>query len=218
MADKNKIIEYKFALLGDSSVGKTSIFKKISTGKFFEQNIATIGTDKRTIDYNDIEVDIKGSKVKKSFQISLFDTAGQEKFRSITKNYFKGSNGIILVYDITNRTSFEHVEKWLTSIKEVLADWKTQDYLVLLIGNKLDLVTSGANEREVNIEEVNKKYSNSGIILGGECSAKDFTDEQFVDIFKDLAIKIINKVGEKVNRQHSKKVGKYKKKKNFCKI
>ena len=217
MSDTNKVKEYKFALLGDSSVGKTSIFKKISTGKFTEQNIATIGTDKRTIDYNDLEVNIKGVKSTKSFQISLFDTAGQERFRSITKNYFKDSDGIILVYDITSRITFDHVEIWLSSIKEVLSDWKTHDYLILLIGNKLDLVNNGEKEREVNIEEVNKKYGNSGIILGGECSAKEFSVEQFSDIFKELAIKIFNKFGEKVNKQHSKKVGKYKKKrKYFC--
>ena len=218
MAEKNKLIEYKFALLGDSSVGKTTIFKKISTGIFSEHNISTIGTDKRTIDFNDVEVNIKGKKVKKSFQISLFDTAGQERFKSITKNYFKDADGIILLYDITNKITFDHVETWLASIEEVLSDWKTHNYLILLMGNKLDLATNGEKDREVNIEDVNKKYGDSGIILGGECSAKDFSDEQFLDIFKDLAIKIFDKVGEKVNKQHSKKVGKYKKKSRFCKI
>ena len=218
MAEKNKLIEYKFALLGDSSVGKTTIFKKISTGIFSEHNISTIGTDKRTIDFNDVEVNIKGKKVKKSFQISLFDTAGQERFKSITKNYFKDADGIILLYDITNKITFDHVETWLASIEEVLSDWKTHNYLILLMGNKLDLATNGEKDREVNIEHVNKKYGDSGIILGGECSAKDFSDEQFLDIFKDLAIKIFDKVGEKVNKQHSKKVGKYKKKSRFCKI
>ena len=218
MAEKNKVIEYKFALLGDSSVGKTTIFKKISTGIFSEHNISTIGTDKRTIDFNDVEVNIKGKKVNKSFQISLFDTAGQERFKSITKNYFKDADGIILLYDITNKITFDHVETWLASIEEVLSDWKTHNYLILLMGNKLDLATNGEKDREVNIEDVNKKYGDSGIILGGECSAKDFSDEQFLDIFKDLAIKIFDKVGEKVNKQHSKKVGKYKKKSRFCKI
>ena len=218
MAEKNKLIEYKFALLGDSSVGKTTIFKKISTGIFSEHNISTIGTDKRTIDFNDVEVNIKGKKVKKSFQISLFDTAGQERFKSITKNYFKDADGIILLYDITNKITFDHVETWLASIEEVLSDWKTHNYLILLMGNKLDLATNGEKDREVNIEDVNKKYGDSGIILGGECSAKDFSDEQFLDIFKDLAVKIFDKVGEKVNKQYSKKVGKYKKKSRFCKI
>ena len=96
-------IEYKFALLGDSSVGKTSIFRKISTGNFSEQNIATIGTDKRTINYTGLEVEMNGQKVNKSFEISLFDTAGQERYRALTKNYINGADGVILVYDITEK-------------------------------------------------------------------------------------------------------------------
>ena len=213
-----KITEYKFALIGDSSVGKTSIFRKISTGNFSEENITTIGTDKRTINYTDIEVNIKGQKEKKSFEISLFDTAGQERFRSITKNYIKGSDGIILIYDITNKVSFDHVETWLDNIKEILHDWKESNYSIMLLGNKLDLVNSGEEKRMVDINEGQKKCNNSGIIWGGECSAKDFTLEQFSDLFKDLTINIFNKIGEKqVVKQHSKKIGKYKKKrKGFC--
>ena len=212
------ITEYKFALIGDSSVGKTSIFRKISTGNFNEENIATIGTDKRTINYTDIEVNIKGQKEKKSFEISLFDTAGQERFRSITKNYIKGSDGIILIYDITNKETFDHVEGWLDNIKEILSDWKASNYSIMLLGNKLDLVNSGEAKRKVEIDEGQKKCNNSGIIWGGECSAKDFTVEQFSDLFKDLTINIFNKIGEKqVVKQHSKKIGKYKKKnKGFC--
>ena len=157
-------IEYKFALIGDSSVGKTSIFRKISTGNFSDENIATIGTDKRTINYTDIDVDIKGQIEKKSFEISLFDTAGQERFRSITKNYIKGSDGIILIYDITNKESFDHVETWLGNIKEILSDWKASNYLIMLLGNKLDLVNSGVAKRMVEIDDGQKKCNNSGII------------------------------------------------------
>ena len=210
-------IEYKFALIGDSSVGKTSIFRKISTGNFSDENIATIGTDKRTINYTDIDVDIKGQIEKKSFEISLFDTAGQERFRSITKNYIKGSDGIILIYDITNKESFDHVETWLGNIKEILSDWKASNYLIMLLGNKLDLVNSGQAKRMVEIDDGQNKCNNSGIIWGGECSAKDFTAEQFSDLFKDLTINIFNKVGEKqIAKQHSKKIGKYKKKSKGC--
>ena len=210
-------LEYKFALLGDSSVGKTSIFRKISTGNFSEQNIATIGTDKRTINYSDIEVELNGEKVKKSFEISLFDTAGQERFRSITKNYIKGSDGIILIYDITNRDSFEHIEIWLQNIKEILSDWKTSTYSIMLLGNKLDLLDNGESKRMVETEESERKCSNSGIIWGGECSAKNFTDTQFSDLFRILTIDIFNKIGEKkVVKQHSKKIGKYKKNRSLC--
>ena len=210
-------IEYKFALLGDSSVGKTSIFRKISTGNFSEQNIATIGTDKRTINYTGLEVEMNGQKVNKSFEISLFDTAGQERFRSITKTYIKGSDGIILIYDITNRETFEHIESWLGSIKEILSDWKTSTYSIMLLGNKLDLIEDGDQKRMITTEESEKKCQNSGIMWGGECSAKSFTDTQFTELFKNLTIDIFSKVGDKkVSKQHSKKIGKYVKKRSLC--
>ena len=217
MEGTSSVINYKFALLGDSMVGKTSIFKKISTGNFYTESIATIGTDKRTMDYNDIEIEINGKIEKKNFSVSLFDTAGQERFRSITKNYVKGSDGIILIYDITNRESFEHVETWLNSIKEVLSDWKASDYLIMLLGNKLDLVEQEEIDRKVEINEAKNKCGNSGIQWGGECSAKTFTDSEFINLFQGFAVNIYKKLGDRnVNNQHVKKIGKYRKKKKFC--
>ena len=217
MAEDNSIINYKFALLGDSSVGKTSIFKKISTGQFFLENIATLGTDKKSIEYNDIEIETNGKTEKKSFLIELFDTAGQERYRSITKNYIKGSDGIILIYDITNKETFEHVEKWLTSIKDVLSDWKASNYLIMLLGNKLDLIDIEEYERKVEIDEAKNKCDDNEIHWGGECSAKDFTDSQFIDLFKNFTISIYKKNGAKtVKKQNSKIIGRYKKKRGFC--
>ena len=218
MEGTSSVMNYKFALLGDSMVGKTSIFKKISTGDFYLQSIATIGTDKRTMDYNDIEIEIDGKIEKKNFSVSLFDTAGQERFRSITKNYIKGSDGIILIYDITNRESFEHVEMWLNSIKEVLSDWKASDYLILLLGNKLDLVEQEQIDRKVEINEAQNKCKNSGIQWGGECSAKTFTDSEFINLFQEFTVNIYKKLGDKNvnNNQHVRKIARYRKKKKFC--
>ena len=218
MEGTSSVMNYKFALLGDSMVGKTSIFKKISCGDFYPQSIATIGTDKRTMDYNDIEIEIDGKIEKKNFSVSLFDTAGQERFRSITKNYIKGSDGIILIYDITNRESFEHVEMWLNSIKEVLSDWKASDYLILLLGNKLDLVEQEQIDRKVEINEAQNKCKNSGIQWGGECSAKTFTDSEFINLFQEFTVNIYKKLGDKNvnNNQHVRKIARYRKKKKFC--
>ncbi len=146
MAEDNSIINYKFALLGDSSVGKTSIFKKISTGQFFLENIATLGTDKKSIEYNDIEIETNGKTEKKSFLIELFDTAGQERYRSITKNYIKGSDGIILIYDLTNKASFKNINTWLKGISENIDINKTS---FVLVGNKCDC----DDLRQVSLEE-----------------------------------------------------------------
>ena len=192
----NEVIKYNFAFLGDSGVGKTSIFRKIATNSFSHNTIMTIGTDKRTIYYTDIDVEIGGNKVKKSFEISLFDTAGQERYRALTKNYINGADGVILVYDITERKTFEHIELWLKSIIDILSDWNNSNYLIILIGNKYDLI-GPKDEREVEIEEGKNLCDNKGIIWGGECSAKEFTDDQFKDLFKDFTLKVYSKIGMK---------------------
>ena len=148
MEDKNEFIKYKFDLFGDSQVGNTAIFHKISTGFFLSNNLSTQGTDKQVIDFNDLEVEFNGIKIKKSFKITLFDTAGQERYRSITNNYIKNTDGVILIYDITKKISFEHVEEWLSSIKNNLSDWNKSNYLIMILGNKLDLASK---DREVNL-------------------------------------------------------------------
>ena len=211
----NKVIKYTFAFLGDSGVGKTSIFRKMSKGEFNYNTIMTIGTDKRSLSFTDLDVEIGGNKVKKSFEISLFDTAGQEKFRSLTKNYINGADGIILVYDITKKSSFEHIEIWLKSIIEILSDWKNSDYLIILLGNKLDLINP-KEEREVETEEGQNLCDDKGIIWGGECSAKDFTDAQFIDLFKDFTLKLFKKIGVKDTDTIKNIKSKKKKKKKCC--
>ena len=216
MKDNAPII-YQFAFLGDSEVGKTSIFRKMITGNFTGNAISTLGIEKKTISYTDLYVENKGNKYQKNFEVSIFDTAGQEKYRAITRNYIKGSDGVVLVYDITNKQSFEHVETWLDSILEILSDWNYSNYLIILLGNKLDLIGQEEENRRVKTIEAKNLCDKKGILWGGECSAKDFTAEQFSDLFKDLTINIFNKVGEKqIAKQHSKKIGKYKKKSKGC--
>ena len=90
--------DYKIILIGDSGVGKTSLFKKISNGIFTGKNISTIGMDKITIIFKDINVDIKGKEQKEDFNIMLYDTAGQERYRAITKNYFQGTDMVYMIY------------------------------------------------------------------------------------------------------------------------
>ena len=219
MAKNQNNIIYKFAFLGDSQVGKTSIFKKMSIGDF-TLNVSTIGIEKKTFFFNDIDIEIKGNKEKKSFQIEIFDTAGQERYRSLASNYIKGSDGVILIYDITKKPTFEHLKDWLASIKDILSNWNTNDYLILLLGNKLDLVEENENSREVSLKEVYDKYDNSGIILGGEVSAKNFSDKQFLDIIQNLAVNLYIKKGNNSNKGNNstklEKPNKIIKKKKFC--
>ena len=125
----NDIIEYKIILIGDSLSEKTLFFKKLTGNINEEKNISTIGIDRRTITlYLDFEEN-KNTK-KKKFDIFLVDTAGQERFRAITKIYFKGCDGILIFYDVTNRESFDNVDSWLESIFESLDENERSKYCI----------------------------------------------------------------------------------------
>ena len=97
---------YKVLLLGDSTVGKTCFLLRYCDNDFQESHLSTIGLDYRlkTMTLNN------GKKIK----LQIWDTAGQDKYRSITKNYYKGAHGIILIYDVTNYQTYENVKNWIT--------------------------------------------------------------------------------------------------------
>ena len=213
MSDKEKI-EYKIILLGNSAVGKTSLFKKIITGEFSEKNISTIGMDRRTMQ---LEVDINdnGTTSTKSFEISLVDTAGQERFRAITKTYFNGADCILLIYDVTNQESFLNVKSWIESIHESIGNHEDSKYVIVLIGNKIDLIGVDGKERCVEEDEAKRKCEEFKLEWGGECSAKTFTDIQLKDLIKEYVKHIYKKVGpKKVTQQVVKKMNQKKKKKS----
>ena len=213
MMDEKPSIEYKLILLGDSAVGKTCLFKKLTKHTFSEKNISTIGIDKKTLQ---IEIDVSEDKKpqqKKLITICLLDTAGQEKFHTITKSYIKGANGVILMYDLTNKESFNSIEQWVNSISEINGKVNDPDseYLIFLLGNKLDLITNGEKDREVSPEEGQKKSENQGITWGGECSVKEFSADQFNEMIKDYVKKLYNKIGEKKDdKQKNQRLDSYK--------
>ena len=205
-------IDYKVVLIGNSGVGKTSLFKKITTGQFSEKNISTIGMDKKTLNL-EIEVNQDNQIVKKEVNVSLVDTAGEERFRSITKNYFKESDGILLLYDVTNKETFKNVEGWIDSIHESLGNHNNSKYLIFLIGNKTDLIGVDDYQRDVQEEEGRTKWEKKSLVWGGETSVKNIELTELKDLFKDYVKKIYDKVGEKiVTKQVTKKMDSYKKK------
>ena len=190
---------YKIILIGDSSVGKTCLFKKLTTGNYSEKNISTIGMDRKSISVN-IKIIENGSEVEKPFNIQLWDTAGQERFRSITKGYYKDSQGLLLLYDITNKETFENLDKWISGVRDSLGDEDKDNnkYIIILLGNKLDLAENG--DRKVTTEEALEKCKEFDIIWGGECSAKDFTAEELKKKFEEYTKEIFNKIGYYIPR------------------
>ena len=200
--EQNEELEYRLILLGDTSVGKTCLFKKLLLGIFMDKNVSTVGIDRRTIKIL-CELEEKGEKVTKNVTINITDTAGQERFKAITKSYYKGSDGAVLLYDITDKKSFEHVKDWIESIKTSANTIDYDKYCIFLIGTKIDLIENGKKEREVELDEAQSKCEEYNLEWGGECSNIDFTPEQYIEIFKGFIQILYKKIGPKKFVQQS---------------
>ena len=131
----------KLVIIGDSGVGKSNFLFKYTEGQFSELHVATVG-----FDYKSKIVTLPESKKKVKLQI--WDTAGQEKYMSVNKNLFQRVQGIILMYDITQRETFERLNIWLNIIKQM-----TNDIPIILVGNKLDEENNPENGRIVEYNE-----------------------------------------------------------------
>ena len=173
---------YKVLLLGDTDVGKTCFLFKYTDNTFHENHIATIGLDYR----------VKKIKLKNGKEISLqiWDTAGQDRFRAITKNYYKGAHGIVLIYDITNNQTFENVSKWVNQIHEEVS----LNVVIFLAGNKLDL----EKKREISYEIGEKLAKELGCTFF-EASAK--TGVNIDEIFNELAESLYVIYGKNIVKQ-----------------
>ena len=131
---------FKIVLIGDTSVGKTNILSKYLTDEFDPESKATVG----------VEFGTKNFKIENNIvKVQIWDTAGQERYRSITNAYYKGAKGALLVYDITNKKSFDNLDKWISDLK-INGDEKIS---IVLLGNKSDL----ENQRVISTEEGKNK-------------------------------------------------------------
>jgi len=167
----------KLLTLGETEVGKTSIVLRYSDDKFHDNKIATIGIDFK------IKIIKKGNE---KIKVSIYDTAGQERFKNIVKHYYKGANGVLLIYDITKRDTFEKLEFWLEDLKENSDN--LNNLFIYLIGNKNDL----EERREVDFEEANK-FAKEKNIPYIEVSAKTGNNikKLFDEMIKGTLTKII---------------------------
>eukprot|EP00794_Sanderia_malayensis_P008788 gene8788-9726_t len=128
--------EYKVMLIGDSGVGKTCVLVRFKDGAFLSGSfISTVG-----IDYKNKTFSLDGSSIK----LQIWDTAGQERFRSITHAYYRDAQALLLLYDVTSRSSFDNTRAWLSEIQE----YTSGEVVILLLGNKADLSKEKAVKRE----------------------------------------------------------------------
>ena len=189
----------KLGTLGESKVGKTNLSNVFIGNKFDDEELSTIGVGNLIK-----KIDIKYKEKSKSISLKIWDTAGQERFKSVATQYIKSCDGLLIVYAVNDRTSFEKIEEWL---KEVEEKKNTNNKVPLvLIGNKIDL----ENERVVSKEE-GEKLAEKYNIEFFECSAKNginvneafqYLIDSCVEIHHDdifNAIKKININNEKVD-------------------
>ena len=177
---KKEIPKYKIIFLGDQGTGKSCILNRFVEDKFDDNYQATIG-----LDFQSKNVKIDNQDV----HLLLYDTAGQEKFRSLIPMYTRDANIIILVYDITRKESFNHIPDWINGLTNVNFD----NVIFALVGNKIDL----DDKREVNKDEGIKLAQEKKCIFE-EVSAK--TAENFSELFyKQLFDEIVNKFKPGVN-------------------
>lgn len=172
---------FKLVLIGDSGAGKSCLLLRFADDMFTDSYITTIGVDFR---FKTIPVD------KKNIKLQIWDTAGQERFRTITSAYYRGSDGIIMVYDICDRESFLHVDDWLNEVNRYV----NESTCKILIGNKCDMEAS----RQVSTEEAKKKAEELGIAFI-ETSAKDATHVE--SAFQMMSAELIAKREQQGGRQ-----------------
>ena len=187
---------YKILLLGDSEVGKSCFLMRYSDNIFVENYITTIGLDYK-LKY--VQLD-SGETIK----VQLWDTAGQDRYRTIAKNYYKGSHGILLLYDITKENSFENIREWVQNIREEVYE----KAIIFLIGNKIDK----KNERKITTEQGQKLAAEYNLPFF-EASAK--SGENVEEIFKNL-YKKISEVYVDMQKEKGRKLNSNAKKKIKC--
>ena len=170
----------KVIIIGDSGVGKTNIMSKFLKNKFMEEWKATV-----RVEFGSKLFDLNGHKIK----AQIWDTAGQEKYKSITGAYFKGSKGALVVYDITQKSTYESLEKWINDLKSA-GDPKIT---IILIGNKSDL----EENRQVSKEQGEEKAKSFGCaFLETSALSGDNIDKAFNMMVKEIFEKFSNDSAE----------------------
>ena len=170
----NQDFVFKLVIVGDSGVGKSCLMHHFIYNRFKKDTTQTIG-----VDFSAKSIKLGSQEIK----LQIWDTAGQEKFRSVARSYYRGAIGIVIVYDITKAESFQHVPQWLNDAKNSARN----ECSVCVVGNKSDLEDS----RLISLNE-GSKYCLENNLMHFECSA--FTGQNVDEIFLSLSKHILNKI------------------------
>jgi Ras-related protein Rab-2A len=182
---------FKYIIIGDTGVGKSCLLLQFTDKRFQPVHDLTIG-----VEFGARMITIDGKQIK----LQIWDTAGQESFRSITRSYYRGAAGALLVYDITQRHTFNHLTSWLEDARQ----HSTSNMVIMLIGNKCDLFA----RREVQKEEGEAFAREHGLIFM-ETSAKTAAnvEEAFINTAREIYTKIQEGVFDPTNEVNGIKIG-----------
>ncbi|EGD81649.1 hypothetical protein PTSG_02365 [Salpingoeca rosetta] len=165
---------FKFLVIGNANTGKSCILHQFIENKFKSDSTHTIG-----VEFGSKVINCGGKSVK----LQVWDTAGQERFRSVTRSYYRGAAGALLVYDISNRESFNALTNWLTDARTLASP----DIVIVLVGNKKDLEA----DREVTFLEASR-FAQENELMFLETSAR--TGENVEEVFLKCARSILSKI------------------------
>ena len=181
---------FKYIVIGDTGVGKSCLLLQFTDKRFRPDHDLTIG-----VEFGARLISLDGKQIK----LQIWDTAGQESFRSITRSYYRGATGALLVYDVSRRDTFEHLSGWLEEARQN----GNNNMVIMLIGNKCDLEV-----REVSKEEGQKFAAKHGLIFL-ETSAKTAqnVEEAFLTTARKIYDNILNNVYDLTSDAHGIKVG-----------
>ncbi|KAM3146858.1 hypothetical protein pb186bvf_001012 [Paramecium bursaria] len=166
---------FKVIFVGDTQVGKTHLMSKFAKDQLPKNAVPTIG-----VEFTTKIINLKNGN---SIKLQLWDTAGQERYRAIASAHFKRASGAIVVFDLTKPVTFENINKWIKDVR----DQASPQIVIILVGNKLDLVQKDPQVRQVETE-IAMNYAKEQNIKYFESSS--FTGESIQDIFETLVIDI----------------------------
>ncbi|KAF4659614.1 Ras- protein Rab-2A [Perkinsus chesapeaki] len=181
---------FKYIIIGDTGVGKSCLLLQFTDKRFRPDHDLTIG-----VEFGARLVNVDGKQIK----LQIWDTAGQESFRSITRSYYRGATGALLVYDISRRDTFNHLTRWLEEARQN----SNPNMVIMLIGNKCDL-----ERREVSYEE-GARFAKENNLIFLETSAKTAqnVEEAFLQTARKIYENILAGVYDLSNESHGIKVG-----------
>ena len=180
-------ITLKILLIGDSYVGKTSLLLQYIERECPENHMATIG-----VEFRDKIIQIDNKKVK----LQVWDTSGQERYRSITKNFYRNADGVMFVCDVTKEKTFDNIKNWLIDSEQ---NANNTNFKKILVGNKIDL----KEERAIDTQQL-QNFANKKEMNFYETSAKDGTNVDH--IFTELAKLILeDKSDQQIKEEFSQK-------------